>query len=176
MRPFDLDRAIRKVPGFPKPGILFYDITSVLTDPDAFAHCVDSALERYRVRALDAVVAVESRGFLFASPIARELRLPLVLIRKRGKLPGPTWSRCYDLEYGQDCVEVHRSDLQPGQRLLVVDDLAATGGTLKATCDLAAEIGCAVEEIFCVIGLPFLGFRERVAPVTVTTLIDYENE
>ncbi len=173
---FDLDAAIRKIPDFPKPGILFYDITSVLMDPKAFSYCVTAMVERYRTRPVSAIAAIESRGFLFAAPLAHALRLPLILVRKRGKLPGKTYSKTYELEYGTDAVEIHQADLESGARIVIVDDLVATGGTLKATAEIIEEVGAYVEEVFCVIGLPFLEYEKRLAPVHVEALITYEGE
>lgn len=173
---YDLDAAIRKVPDFPKKGILFYDITSVLMNPGAFSACLDALVDRYRGAAVDAIAAIESRGFLFAAPAAKELGLPLMLVRKAGKLPGETVSKTYELEYGTDTVEVHRDDLGTGRRVLVVDDLVATGGTVRATADLVVESGGTVVEVWSVIGLPFLGYEARLAPIGVHTLITYEGE
>ena len=173
---YDLDAAVRKVPDFPREGILFYDITSILMNPPAFHYCISSMIDRYRSARLDAVAAVESRGFLFAAPLAHELRLPLLLVRKAGKLPGATVSRTYDLEYGSDTVEMHREDLGSGQNIVVVDDLIATGGTVRATADLIAQAGSTVHEVFSVIGLPFLGYLDRLAPIAVHTLLDYHGE
>lgn len=173
---FDLDAAIRKVPDFPKPGVLFYDITSVLMNPEAFAYCVEAMIRRYRDRSITAIAAIESRGFLFAAPVARDLGLPIILVRKKGKLPGKTYSKTYELEYGTDTVEIHQADLKPGARIVIVDDLVATGGTLKATAEMIEEVGASVDEVFCVIGLPFLDYEEQLAPIHVETLITYENE
>jgi adenine phosphoribosyltransferase len=175
-RQFDLDAAIRKVPDFPKEGILFYDITSVLMDPAAFGFCIDSMMSRYETADLDAVAAIESRGFLFAAPLADRMQLPIMLVRKAGKLPGKTVSKTYELEYGSDTIEMHSDDLASGQRILIVDDLIATGGTVRAAVDLIEEAGSTVPEVFSVIGLPFLEYETRVAPVPVHTLIDYEGE
>lgn len=173
---YDLDAAIRKVPDFPKEGIVFYDITSVLMNPEAFGACLDALVERYRGAGVDAIAAIESRGFLFAAPAAKELGLPLLLVRKAGKLPGETVSKTYELEYGTDTVEIHRDDLGSGKRVLVVDDLVATGGTVKATAELVADSGGSVTEVWSVIGLPFLGYEARLAPIGVHTLITYEGE
>ena len=175
-RDYDLDSVIRKVPDFPKKGILYYDITSILMEPDAFSFCVSSMVSRYRSAGIDAIAAVESRGFLFAGPLAHELRLPTLLVRKAGKLPGETVSKTYELEYGADTIEMHREDLRAGQRILIVDDLIATGGTVRATADLIEEAGSTVHEVFSVIGLPFLSYEQRLAPVAVHTLVDYEGE
>jgi adenine phosphoribosyltransferase len=173
---YDLDSAIRKIPDFPREGILFYDITSVLTNTEAFAFCIRTMLERYEPMAPDAVAAVESRGFLFGAPLAAELEVPLILVRKAGKLPGETVSRTYELEYGTDTIEMHRDDLPSEKRILIVDDLIATGGTVRAAADLIREAGSTVPEVFSVIGLPFLGYEQRLSPVPVHTLIAYEGE
>lgn len=173
---FDLDSTIRKVPDFPKPGILFYDITSILTNPEAFRYCIGEIVERYRSTSLDAVAAIEARGFVFASPIASRLGVPLILLRKRGKLPGATYSKRFTLEYGQDEIFVHRSDVHPGHRVLLIDDLVATGGTLRAAADLLAEAGAKITGICCVIGLPFLGFEKLFPELEVQRLIDYHAE
>jgi adenine phosphoribosyltransferase len=174
--PYNLDAAIRRVPDFPRPGVLFYDVTSILMDPEAFGWCLDRLVERYSTVAIDAIAAIESRGFLFGAPLAHRLRVPLILVRKKGKLPGATVRRTYALEYGEDTIEVHRSDLTANTRTLIVDDLVATGGTLKATVELIQESGSSVPEIACIIGLPFLGYLERLAPIPVRTLIDYHAE
>lgn len=173
---FDLRSAIRTIPDFPKPGVLFYDITSVLMNVEAFRCCVDEMIRLYRDAPIDAIAAVESRGFLFAAPLALELSLPVILVRKKGKLPGQTNSKTYSLEYGTDTIEVHKADLSSGQRVLVVDDLVATGGTLRATADLIGDIGSSVYAVFSVIGLPFLHYQERLAPIRVDTLVEYDAE
>jgi adenine phosphoribosyltransferase len=170
----DLDKAIRKMPGFPKPGILFYDITSILTEPDVFEYCVEGLVEPFRRAHVDLVAAVESRGFLFGPSIGQRLGVGVVLVRKAGKLPGEVYSRTYDLEYGTDTVEMHKSDLTAGKRVLIVDDLVATGGTLRATADLITEAGCIPVGVSCVIGLPDLDYVARLAPLQVHTLIDFE--
>jgi adenine phosphoribosyltransferase len=173
---YDLDRAIRKVPDFPKPGILFYDVTGILTTPEAFRWCIDRMLDLYGRRGFDAVAAVEARGFVFAAPLAERLGLPLILLRKKGKLPGPTLSATFALEYGEDSIEVHRSDVRAGAKVLLIDDLIATGGTLKAAADLLSRGGAQVGAIFGVIGLPFLHHDRALAGYEVTTLIDYHGE
>jgi len=176
MGEFNLDEAIRKVPDFPKPGILFYDITGVLVNPEAFGYCIDRMLERYRNVQLDGVVAIDARGFLFAAPFARERKLPIVLARKGGKLPGKKVKKSFQLEYGEDEVEMHEEDLATVRRVLLVDDLIATGGTLRAAADLVEESGGTVVEIFSVIGLPFLDYGGTLGDIPVTTLIEYHGE
>ena len=173
---FDLDQAVRKVKDFPKPGILFYDITSILMDPKAFDFCIRSMLDLYRDRGLSAVAAIEARGFLFASPFARELGLPILLLRKKGKLPGETISKSFTLEYGEDTIEMHRADVKAGMKILLVDDLIATGGTLKAAAELVESAGAEVAGIFSVVGLPFLNYDGILAGYEVKTLINYSSE
>ena len=173
---FNLDDAIRKVPDFPKKGILFYDITSVLTNPDAFRFCVDSMVKIYRGEGLDAVAAIESRGFLFAAPLCDRLGLPLILVRKKGKLPGKTRAKKYMLEYGEAEIEMHEADIPEGGRVLIVDDLIATGGTVKAAAELLVEGGASPAGVFAVIGLPFLQYERSLDGLPVRTLIEYFGE
>ena len=173
---FNLDDAIRKVPDFPKKGILFYDITSVLTNPDAFRFCVDSMVKIYRSEGLDAVAAIESRGFLFAAPLCDRLGLPLILVRKKGKLPGKTRAKKYMLEYGEAEIEMHEADIPEGGRVLIVDDLIATGGTVKAAAELLVEGGASPAGVFAVIGLPFLQYERSLDGLPVRTLIEYIGE
>ncbi|MCI1210066.1 MAG: adenine phosphoribosyltransferase [Treponema sp.] len=171
-----LDKTIRRIPDFPKPGILFYDITGVLVDPKAFKYCIDQMCEIYKDRHIDAVTGIESRGFLFAAPFAERMGIPLVLIRKKGKLPGKTYSCRYSLEYGTAEVEAHISDIQQGKNYLMIDDLIATGGTLNAARNVIEQGGGIVRDYFGVIGLPALNYESVLAPATVTTLINYEGE
>lgn len=176
LQTFNLDDAIRKVPGFPKPGILFYDITSVLAHPQAFKYCIDAMVELYKGQDLDAVAAVESRGFLFAAPFAERLGLPILLVRKKGKLPGKTRSMKYTLEYGEAEIEMHETDIPAGGRVLIVDDLIATGGTLRATADLLVQGGAVPVGVFGVIGLPFLKYSDVLKDLDVRVLIEYFGE
>ncbi len=173
---FNLDDAIRKVPDFPKKGILFYDITSILTNPDAFRFCIDSMAEIYEDEGLDAVAAIESRGFLFASPLCDRLSLPLVLVRKKGKLPGKTRTRKYELEYGEAEIEMHEADIPEGGRVLIVDDLIATGGTVKAVGEILVEGGAVPAGVFAVVGLPFLQYEKNLEGLPIRTLIEYFGE
>lgn len=168
-----LDKAIRRVPDFPKPGILFYDVTGIFTQPDAFKYCINQMVEIYKDKKIDAVAGVESRGFLLAAPFAERMGIPLVVIRKKGKLPGATYSCKYALEYGTAEIEVHKSDIQAGKNYLIVDDLIATGGTLTASRNLVEQGGGSVSDFFGVIGLPELKYEETLAPTRVTTLINY---
>ncbi|GHV72195.1 adenine phosphoribosyltransferase [Spirochaetia bacterium] len=173
---FDLDAYVRKIPDFPKKGILYYDITSILAMPEAFSYCIDSMVELYRDRQINAVAAIEARGFVFAAPFAYRMGIPLLLIRKRGKLPGITLSKKYDLEYAQAEIEIHREDVPVGKRVLLLDDLIATGGTLNAARSLLVAGGAEVPEIFGVISLPFLGYEKVLSPTPVRTLIEYNSE
>jgi adenine phosphoribosyltransferase len=173
---FDLDAHIRKVPDFPRKGVLFYDITSILTNPAAFRYCVDSMVGLYRDKGIDAVAAIEARGFLFASPFAVALGIPLILLRKKGKLPGKTLSRTYELEYAQAEVEIHVEDVPRGGKILLTDDLIATGGTLQAARELITDCGGIVTGVFGVVGLPFLNYKAALEGLPVHTLIDYDSE
>ena len=168
-----LDKNIRRIPDFPKPGILFYDITSVLVNPEAFKYVIDQMVSIYKDKKIDAVAGVESRGFIFAAPFAEKLGIPLVLIRKKGKLPGDTYECSYSLEYGTAEIEVHKADIKAGSKILVIDDLIATGGTLKAARNVLEQGGATVSEFFGIVGLPELNYKEVLEPTPVTTLIDF---
>jgi len=172
----DLDNVIRKVPDFPKPGILFYDVTSIFTDPKAFQFVLDEMDTYYKNVSIDGVIAIESRGFLLGAPFALKRSLPLVLARKKGKLPGDTIAKTYSLEYGEAELEIHTSDLTPGKKWLIVDDLIATGGTLEAVASMVEDHGAEVAGIFSIIGLPFLNYMERIDKYNPKTLIDYQSE
>ncbi|MCI5695752.1 MAG: adenine phosphoribosyltransferase [Treponema sp.] len=171
-----LDKSIRRVQDFPKPGILFYDITSVFVNPEAFKYCIDKMVEIYKDSEIEAIAGVDSRGFLFAAPLAEKLGIPMVLIRKKGKLPGDTYSCKYALEYGTAEVEVHKADVEKGKKYLVVDDLIATGGTLVAARNLIEQGGGKVTDFFGVIGLPELNYEKVLAPSKITTLINYSGK
>jgi adenine phosphoribosyltransferase len=171
-----LDSAIRRIPDFPKPGVLFYDITGILVKPDAFSYCIERMRELYAGLPLDGVAVVESRGFIFGAPFAKERRLPLILLRKKGKLPGETWQARFTLEYGEDVLEVHKSDVSRGMKVLLVDDLIATGGSLRASIQLLSMGGAEVAAVFGVIGLPFLGYEKALTGYRVSTLIQFDSE
>jgi len=173
---FNLDDSIRKVADFPHKGILYYDITSILTNPEAFSWCIDQMVEYYSDKKIDAVAAVESRGFIFSSPFAKAMGIPLILVRKAGKLPGVTLKKSYQLEYGKAEVEIHQKDIPVGKNVLLVDDLLATGGTMGASVELLTMGGAKVNHIFGIIGLPFLGYQEKLPGIDVKTLIEYDSE
>ncbi|MGB2629952.1 MAG: adenine phosphoribosyltransferase [Candidatus Omnitrophota bacterium] len=172
----DLDKVIRKIPGFPKPGILFYDVTSIFIDPEAFNFVLEEMDRIYKDEKIDGVIAIESRGFLLGAPFALRRSVPLVLARKSGKLPGDTIAKSYSLEYGEATLEIHKSDLTPGKKWLIVDDLIATGGTLKAVAHMVEEQKAEVAGIFSIIGLTFLNYMEKIGNYNPITLINYAGE
>ncbi len=176
MEEFNLDQAIRKVPDFPHEGILFYDISSVLMNPEAFRFCIDQAVDFYRDKQIDAIAAIDARGFLFATPIAMALGIPVLLVRKKGKLPGKTIEQSYALEYGESLIQIQADDVQKGDNILIIDDLIATGGTIRAAADMLLQAGARVEEVFGVIGLPFLNYQEALEGIRVKTLVEYWSE
>lgn len=169
----DLTRYIRDVPDFPKPGILFRDITPMLGDPKALAEAVEDMGAPYRERQIDAVAGVESRGFIFGVALARLLNVGFVPIRKPGKLPAEKVREEYQLEYGTDAVEVHRDAVKPGQRVLMVDDLLATGGTMAASCTLIERIGGTIAGVAFLIELTFLNGREKLKGRDIHAVIRY---
>lgn len=169
----DLARHIRPIPDFPKPGILFRDITPLLADVAAFAAAIDRLAEPWRGARLDAIAAVEARGFLFAGPLALELNAGLIPVRKPGKLPAEIISYEYDLEYGRDRLEMHTGILQPGARVLVVDDVLATGGTAAACMRLVEAAGGTVAGGAFLVEIEALGGRDRLAPQRVETVLRY---
>ncbi len=174
MQQIDLDSFIRKVPNFPKEGILYYDITSILADPVAFGHCIDLLEEAVEGREYDAIACVEARGFLFGAPLALRLGLPLRLVRKEGKLPNKVYRESFDLEYGSDVVCVQELDIVEGERILLVDDLIATGGTLEAAIKLFERHGAKIGQILGVIGLPALNYPKVLAGYETVVLQIYE--
>lgn len=164
---------IRDIPDFPKPGILFKDITPLLADPTAFRASVERLAERYGQTRIDAIAAAEARGFLFAAPLALALRKPLVPLRKPGKLPYRTYSLKYDLEYGQAELHMHVDGIAAGQSVLMIDDVLATGGTMRACCDLVKQAGAEVVACAFILELGFLGGREKLAPYEVLSVLEY---
>lgn len=169
----DLTKYIRNIPDFPKPGILFKDITPLLADPDAFHAAIHAMMQFYERKPIDAISAAEARGFLFAAPLAYLMKKPLVPLRKPGKLPYQTHKLQYDLEYGQAELHVHIDGFNPGAKVLLVDDLLATGGTLEAACKLIERAGARVLGCCVLVELSFLKGREKLAPHDVFSLIRY---
>src|SRR4030042_6185463 len=176
MENYDLDKAIRKIKDFPKKGVLFYDVTSIFTNPEVYKWIINKIEELYKNNRIDAVLAIESRGFIIAASFCYKLSIPLILARKAGKLPGATIKESYSLEYGQATLEVHKSDIKKGSNVLIIDDLIATGGTLKACVKMIERLGAKVLGIFGVIGLPFLKYEELLKGYHVETLINYHGE
>ncbi|MEO0425092.1 MAG: adenine phosphoribosyltransferase [Pseudomonadota bacterium] len=169
----DLARLIRDVPDFPKPGIVFKDITPLLADPEGLRLAIRSMVERVQDLEIDRIVGIESRGFIFGVPLALELGLGFTPVRKPGKLPWRTQSQSYDLEYGKDTLEIHEDGVHPGDRVLIVDDLLATGGTMSATVGLVEALGARVVGVSVVIELAFLNGRQRLPERRVEALLSY---
>lgn len=167
----DIKALIREIPDFPEPGILFRDITPVLTCPDAFSLVVDHFVERYGRDRVDAVVGIDARGFLLAAPVAYRLAVPLVPVRKQGKLPFDTRSVAYELEYGRNVMEMHIDAIPAGCRVAVIDDLLATGGTLAATAELVEGAGSKVAELGVLVELESLGGRQRLSKWPVHNMV-----
>lgn len=169
----DVRKLIRDVPDFPKPGILFRDVTPILADATAFRAVTEALTGLARVHGATCVAGIESRGFMFGTPVANRLELPFIPVRKPGKLPRETVQARYDLEYGSDAVEIHADSVQSGERVIVVDDLLATGGTAEATCRLFEQRGATVAAVLVVIELTELGGVDRLAPRHTYSLIKY---
>jgi adenine phosphoribosyltransferase len=169
----DLKEFIRDVPDFPKEGILFKDITTLVKSPEAFRYTINQLADRYRDKAIAKVVAIESRGFIFAAALAYELNCGMVPVRKVGKLPAKTLRETYELEYGTDSVEIHEDAIAAGERVLVLDDVIATGGTLAAACRLVGKLGGEIVEAATVVELTFLPGREKLGAIPFFALIQY---
>lgn len=165
---------IRQIPDFPKPGILFYDISTLLAHAGAWQKTVRMLTDAVSPHRPDLLVGIESRGFLVAAPLAYKLGCGFVMIRKQGKLPGKTIPFTYDLEYGTDTVEIQADAVTPGQRVVVLDDLLATGGTMAASIGLLQKVGAEVAGAACIIELAFLGGRKRI-PVPFYSVVSYES-
>jgi adenine phosphoribosyltransferase len=169
-----LKKLIREVPDFPKPGILFYDITTLLKDKLGFARLIDALSENYIGKKIDLVLGIEARGFIFGPALAYRLNAGFVPVRKPGKLPAETLKISYELEYGSNTLEVHKDAIRKGQRILIVDDLLATGGTAVATADLASTLGAQIVSLAFVVELDFLKGRERLVKYDVFSLLHYD--
>jgi adenine phosphoribosyltransferase len=169
-----LKALVRTVPDFPKPGILFYDITTLLKDKTGFAKLIDAMAAHYLESKVDLVLGIEARGFIFGPALAYRLNAGFVPVRKPGKLPAETVRVSYDLEYGSDAVEIHKDAIQPGQRVVLVDDLLATGGTMEATVKLARQLGGEIVGLAFAVELDFLNGRERFKDYDVFSLLHYD--
>lgn len=169
----DISSFIRTVPDFPKSGIQFKDVTTLLQNGPAFKYIIDGWKDRYTGKNIQAIVGADARGFIFASALAYAMGLPLVLVRKKGKLPHKTISETYDLEYGTDTLEMHIDALHKGDRVVLVDDLLATGGTMDAAAKLVEKLGAQIVEIACVVELPLLKGREKLNKYAIHTLVEY---
>ncbi|MCD6162366.1 MAG: adenine phosphoribosyltransferase [candidate division Zixibacteria bacterium] len=171
-----LKKVIRNVPDFPKKGIVFRDITTLLQDSQAFKTVMDHLYERYKQKQIDAVVGIESRGFIFGAALADRLGTSFIPARKPGKLPADTISESYDLEYGQAALEIHRDAISSGMKILVIDDLLATGGTLEASCKLVERLGGDVAEVWVLVELSFLDGVKRLSKYPYYSMIQYDSE
>ena len=169
---------VKTVPDYPKPGILFRDVTSVLEDHKAFSSCIYLLLEKYQGMGFNKVAGTEARGFLFGAPLAIEMGIGFVPVRKPNKLPREVVSECYELEYGTDTLEIHKDAIQPGDKVLLIDDLLATGGTIAASAKLIRRLGGEVEHAGFIINLPDLGGREKLDQIGVESfsLCEFEGE
>lgn len=167
---------VRSIPDFPEEGVIFRDVTSILQDADGFALAVDSMQKLLEGVEADVIVGTESRGFIFGAPLAYNLHKPLVLVRKKGKLPCETVEKSYDLEYGSAVIEMHRDSIQAGQKVVIVDDLIATGGTIEAAAELVEELGGEVVKIIFLMELAGLKGRERLAKYDVASVLRYEGK
>ena len=168
-----LKALVRTVPDFPKPGILFYDITTLLKDKTGFAKLIDALASHYIERKVDLVLGIEARGFIFGPALAYRLNAGFVPVRKPGKLPAAVARVSYDLEYGSDALEIHVDAIQPGQRVVLVDDLLATGGTMEATVKLARQLGGEIVGLAFAVELDFLKGRDRFKDLDVYSLLHY---
>jgi adenine phosphoribosyltransferase len=169
----DLKAKIREVPNFPKPGILFYDVTTLLRDAQAFSRVISRLSEFYRGEGIEKVVGIESRGFILGAPLALQLGVGFVPVRKPGKLPAEVYEKTYDLEYGSSSLAIHKDAIDRGERVLIVDDLLATGGTMAATVHLVGELGGVVVGVAVLIELVDLRGRDRLKDQHVVSLLSY---
>ena len=176
-KPIDVEslkKLVRTVPDFPKPGILFYDITTLLKDKSGFAQMIDALAAHYIEQKIDLVLGIEARGFIFGPALAYRLNAGFVPVRKPKKLPAEVVRVTYDLEYGSDTLEIHKDAIKPGQRVVIVDDLLATGGTMEATIKLVQELGGEIASIGFAVELDFLKGRDRFPEIDVFSLLHYD--
>ena len=171
-----IEEYVRTIPDFPEPGIMFRDITTVLQDAEGFHLAIDELNQLIQDLEFDAIVGAESRGFILGAPLAYERHKPFILVRKKGKLPCETISQDYDLEYGKATIEMHKDAIIPGQKVVIVDDLIATGGTLEASAKLVEALGGEVVKIICLMELAGLKGREKLSQYDVESVITYEGK
>lgn len=169
-------KKIRNIPDFPKKGIMFRDITTLLQDPESLKKTADALFDLSSTLKIDKVVGIESRGFIFGSILAEKLGAGLVLVRKPGKLPSETISQSYTLEYGTDKLEIHKDAILPGEQVLIHDDLLATGGTARATCELVEKVGGQIAQVSFIVELSFLAGRDKFSGYKVDSLVKYDSE
>ena len=167
---------IRTIPDFPEPGIMFRDVTTVLQDAEGFKLAIDEMKKLLDGVDFDIIAGAESRGFIFGAPLAYAMGKPFVLIRKKGKLPCETVEKSYDLEYGSATIEMHKDSVKPGQKVVVVDDLIATGGTIEAACELIEELGGEIAKVVFLMELAGLNGREKLAKYDVASVVTYEGK
>ena len=172
----DLKQSIRSIPDFPKPGIIFRDITTLLTNPEAYAQALDEFEAFFRKKCVTRLAAIDSRGFIFGGALADRLNVPLAIVRKKGKLPYTTIREEYALEYGTDVLEMHVDAVKKGDRVAIIDDLLATGGTIEASCKMVEKLGGTVAGVGVVVELSFLKGRARLGKYDVRSLVDYPTE
>ncbi len=174
----DLKDKIRGVQDWPKKGVNFKDVTTILEDPEAFKQTIDQLCEFFKDKEIDKIVGIDARGFLFAAPVAYKLGIGLSIVRKKGKLPYNTIEADYDLEYGQATIQMHKDAIKKGDKVVLIDDLSATGGTSVAACDLIEELGGEIKEVHFIIDLPFLGGSKKLEErgYKVRSLVSYDSE
>lgn len=172
----NVKNAIRTVPNWPVEGVMFRDITTLLQDPAVFREVIDCFYDRYSKMQLDVILGIDARGLIFGAPLAYKLGLPFVPIRKKGKLPYKTVSQSYALEYGEDRIEIHEDAIKKGDRVLIMDDLIATGGTIKAAIELVEKLGGTVVECAFVIDLPDLKGKDKIKGYSIFTMVEFEGE
>ena len=172
----NLENKIRTIPDFPKKGIMFKDITTVLKDPEALAYCVDTVYEKYKNKGITKVIGIESRGFIIGAALAYRLGVGFVPIRKPGKLPAETIRQEYQLEYGTDAIEIHKDAIVHGEKVLLHDDVLATGGTMEAACKLVNQLGGVIVGLSFLLELSFLNPRKKLKNYDIFSLISYDSE
>lgn len=172
----DLKAAIRSIPDFPKKGIVFRDITTLIIEPKTFKSVLDLMEKFCRDKKADKIVAIESRGFIFGGALSDRLGIGFIPVRKKGKLPAKTVTQEYELEYGTDIIEMHADAVNPGEKVVIIDDLVATGGTLEAACKMIEKVGGEVAGIAVLIDLAFIPWRKRLGKYDILTLIQYDSE